>query len=47
VPLLFIVFTVGAAGFMGVRRPFEAGVGLATVAAGIPVYFLLRAASRS
>ena len=47
VPLVFIVFTVGAAGFMGLRRPFEAGFGLATMAAGIPVYFLLRAASRS
>jgi len=47
VPLVFVVFTVGAAGFMGLRRPFEAGFGLATMAAGIPVYFLLRAASRS
>jgi APA family basic amino acid/polyamine antiporter len=47
VPLLFIVFTVGAAGFMALRRPFEAGVGLATMATGIPAYFVLRAASRS
>ena len=47
VPLLFIVFTVGAAGFMALRRPFEAGVGLATMATGIPAYFLLRAVSGS
>ncbi len=46
VPLVFIVFTVGAASFMALRRPLEAGVGLVTMATGVPAYFLLRAVSR-
>jgi len=42
VPLLYVVVTATAAGFMAQREPTEAGLGLLTVAAGVPVYFWMR-----
>jgi APA family basic amino acid/polyamine antiporter len=42
VPGLFILTTLGAAGFMAARQPLEAGMGLLTVALGVPVYWLMR-----
>ena len=42
VPGAFVVFTLGAVGFMAVREPREAALGLATVALGVPVYLWLR-----
>jgi APA family basic amino acid/polyamine antiporter len=45
VPGLFIAVTLGAAGFMAARQPLEAGVGLLTVALGVPAYWLMRRTS--
>ena len=45
VPGLFIVTTLGAAGFMVARQPLEAGMGLLTVALGVPAYWLMRSTS--
>jgi APA family basic amino acid/polyamine antiporter len=45
VPGLFILTTLAAAGFMAVRQPLEAGMGLLTVALGVPVYWLMRSVS--
>ena len=48
--LLALVILGGtlASAFMATRRPWEAALGLATLAAGVPVYLLMRAlASRS
>jgi APA family basic amino acid/polyamine antiporter len=45
VPGLFIAVTLAAAGFMAARQPLEAGIGLLTVALGIPAYWLMRRAS--
>jgi APA family basic amino acid/polyamine antiporter len=42
VPGLFTFATVGVAVFMAVGAPREAGVGLLTVALGVPVYFVMR-----
>ncbi len=42
VPSFFILMTLGAAAFMAVRAPAQAGIGLLTVAGGIPVYWLMR-----
>jgi APA family basic amino acid/polyamine antiporter len=42
VPGLFVVATLGAATFMAVAEPMQAGLGLLTVAAGIPIYGLMR-----
>jgi len=42
IPGLFILATLAAAGFMAVRQPLEAGMGLLTVALGVPVYWLMR-----
>jgi APA family basic amino acid/polyamine antiporter len=47
VPGLFIVTTLGAAGFMVARQPLEAGMGLLTVALGVPAYWLMRSTSSS
>jgi APA family basic amino acid/polyamine antiporter len=46
IPLVFIVFTLGAAGFMVARQPTQAGWGLVTALLGVPVYLAL-ARSRS
>jgi APA family basic amino acid/polyamine antiporter len=42
VPIVFVLGTLGAAGFMAQRKPEEAGYGLLTVAAGLPVYWWMR-----
>ncbi len=42
IPALFIVATLGSAGFTLVRQPLQAGVGLATLAVGAGVYRILR-----
>jgi len=42
VPGLFMLGTLTAAGLMAARQPLEAGMGLATVGLGIPVYWLIR-----
>ena len=42
VPLAFIGITVVAAGFMVMRAPVEAALGLATAALGVPAYFVAR-----
>jgi APA family basic amino acid/polyamine antiporter len=39
VPGLFILTTLAAAGFMAVREPLEATLGLLTIASGIPVFW--------
>jgi len=44
VPLLFVVATLGASGFLAVRRPIEAAWGVATVLAGVPAYLWMRRA---
>jgi APA family basic amino acid/polyamine antiporter len=45
VPVLFIITTLTAAGFMAARQPYQAGMGLLTVALGVPVYWLMRRTS--
>jgi APA family basic amino acid/polyamine antiporter len=45
VPGLFILTTLAAASFMAARQPLEAGMGLLTVALGIPAYWLMRRTS--
>jgi amino acid transporter len=45
IPGLFILITLAAAGFMAVREPLEAAMGLLTVGIGIPVYWLMRSLS--
>jgi APA family basic amino acid/polyamine antiporter len=45
VPGLFILTTLAAAVFMAARQPLEAGMGLLTVALGIPAYWLMRRTS--
>jgi APA family basic amino acid/polyamine antiporter len=47
IPGLFILTTLAAAGFMATRQPLEAGMGLLTVALGVPVYWLMRKTSGS
>ena len=42
VPAVFIAGTLGAAAFLVARQPAEAGLGLLTVAAGVPLYAWLR-----
>jgi len=42
VPVVFVVATLWAAGFMAVREPTQALLGLATALLGVPVYFWLR-----
>jgi len=42
IPALFIVATLGSAGFTLVRQPLQAGVGLATLVVGAGVYRILR-----
>jgi APA family basic amino acid/polyamine antiporter len=42
IPVAFVLATLGAAGFMAVRAPGEAAMGLATVVLGVPVYAVLR-----
>ncbi len=45
VPGAFALTTLVVAAFMAVRQPLEAAIGLLTLAAGLPVYWLLRSAS--
>jgi len=42
IPGLFIITTLSAAGFMAARQPLEAGMGLLTIALGVPAYWLMR-----
>ena len=42
VPALFVIATLGAAAFLMARDPQVAANGLYTVAAGVPIYWLLR-----
>jgi APA family basic amino acid/polyamine antiporter len=42
IPCAFVATTLAAAGFMAVREPAEAGVGLLTAASGLPLYWLMR-----
>ena len=42
VPIAFVVARLWAAGFMALREPGEAAMGLGTALLGIPVYFWLR-----
>jgi APA family basic amino acid/polyamine antiporter len=44
VPGLFVLATLGVALFMAVGEPYQAGVGLLTIALGIPIYGLIRRA---
>ncbi|MGI9258381.1 MAG: APC family permease [Gammaproteobacteria bacterium] len=42
IPGIFVVFVTTAAVFMVQRQPYEAGVGLLTVLAGLPFYWAMR-----
>ncbi len=42
IQLLFILSTLIISLFMAVREPVEAGIGLVTVAMGLPIYWLMR-----
>ncbi len=42
IPLLFMLSTLIISLFMAVREPVEAGIGLVTVAMGLPIYWLMR-----
>lgn len=42
IPLTFVMATLLISGFMLVREPIEAVLGLATVASGIPIYYMCR-----
>ncbi len=42
IPGIFVVFVTGAAIFMMQRQPYEAGLGLLTVLAGLPLYWFMR-----
>jgi APA family basic amino acid/polyamine antiporter len=42
VPGFFILVTLGSAGFMAAREPFQAALGGGTVALGLPVYWVMR-----
>ncbi|MBI4586591.1 MAG: amino acid permease [Planctomycetes bacterium] len=42
IPGLFVLGTLWAASFMVIRKPFEAGIGLLTVAAGVPFYWIFK-----
>jgi APA family basic amino acid/polyamine antiporter len=44
-PATFVAFTTVAAIFLAIREPLQAGIGLLTVAAGIPVYLWMRVRS--
>ncbi len=46
VPWLFVAGTLAASGFLVARQPHEAGLGLLTVALGVPAYALARRARR-
>jgi APA family basic amino acid/polyamine antiporter len=46
IPGLFIFVTLGSSLFMLLREPAQAGVGLATLLAGVVVYLVLRRRSR-
>ncbi|MCP5071272.1 MAG: amino acid permease, partial [bacterium] len=46
VPGLFVVATLGAVGFMVMRRPTEAMWGLASMLIGVPIYFVLSSRSK-
>jgi APA family basic amino acid/polyamine antiporter len=41
IPGFFVFVSLGTAGFMIVRQPWEAIIGLLTVAAGVPLYFAI------
>jgi amino acid transporter len=45
IPGLFILLTVAAAGFMAARQPFQAAMGVLTLATGVLIYWLMRVAS--
>jgi len=45
VPGFFVLTTLAAAFFMAAREPLAAGMGLLTVALGVPVYWLMRSVS--
>ncbi|HEY5623819.1 MAG TPA: amino acid permease [Gammaproteobacteria bacterium] len=42
IPGIFVVFVTSAAVFMMLRQPYEAGIGLLTVLAGLPMYWVWR-----
>jgi len=42
IPGMFILATLAAAAFMATLRPWEAGIGLVTIAMGLPLYSLIR-----
>ncbi len=44
---IFVVFVLTASTFMAVRQPVEAGLGLLTVLAGVPLYWIMRRRGRS
>ena len=46
VPVLFSAGTLLIAAFMALRQPAQAGLGLFTVAAGVPVYYWMKRRSR-
>jgi APA family basic amino acid/polyamine antiporter len=46
IPLLFVGATLAISGFLVMREPWQAGWGLLTVAAGLPVYAWMRRYSR-
>jgi glycine/D-amino acid oxidase-like deaminating enzyme len=43
-PGLFILLTVAAAGFMAARQPFQAAMGVLTLATDVLIYWLMRVA---
>ncbi len=43
---IFVVFVLTASIFMAVRQPYEAGLGLLTVLAGVPLYWTMRRRER-
>lgn len=46
IPGAFVIFTLATSGYMAAQRPIEALLGALTVAAGIPVYWLMRSGHR-
>jgi APA family basic amino acid/polyamine antiporter len=42
IPGIFVVFVLTASIFMAVRQPYEAGMGVLTALAGLPLYWMMR-----
>ncbi len=46
IPGIFVAFVLTAAIFMAARQPYEAGLGLLTILAGVPLYWTMRRRER-